>query len=432
MLTPSLRAARAVQASTAFFIVIPYWEVTAALDLVLSSQWYVFTFSLTHIAKTEQDCHLPFGNACTLGRLSDRSLEDFLFHPRPVLVNTHVSRANHRQPYSWTGLPNQVSGSSSRAAAPPATAHIQSDATYAGYPNIGNHPPATAYAESHSYDTNYQHGTSFQAPGNPTLHPTYDPHHDEFRATLESAFPHLHTTQIGSATSVTGGSAYQGYISGNVGTDFPHSSYSELANYAGDYCPARNTSEATQATVSSRGYVAPSSMHHNPTSDGRASVAEPSAKGQKRKSRKGATDATAISQAEPLGDEADKERAKKKKKAMQQRGYRKDYTGVVAQLEAVLPDEYKMKTSRLTRRTVDRSVECIQYLRDENGTLKTKLDQKEEELQEMRAERDEALFTLNITRQKLWYALEEGDRRQNTIEQLEQSARYWESDRPKM
>ncbi|TFY72002.1 hypothetical protein EVG20_g984 [Dentipellis fragilis] len=244
------------------------------------------------------------------------------------------SRANPRQPYSWAGAPNQVSGSSSHAAAPPATAYSQTSATHAGYPNEESYAPATNYAGSHPYDTNYQHASSFQTPGNPTLHSSYDPHHDQFRATLESAFPHLHTPQIGSNTSVTGGSAHQG----------------ELANYAGDYRPAGNASGTAQTTVSSGGYAVPSSIHNNSTSDRRASVAEPSAKGQKRKSRKGTTDAPAAPQAELLGNESDEQRARKKKKAMQQRGYREKYSGTVKELEDVLPDEYKTNDPRLLAR----------------------------------------------------------------------------------
>ncbi|KAA1476694.1 hypothetical protein DENSPDRAFT_853838 [Dentipellis sp. KUC8613] len=263
------------------------------------------------------------------------------------------SRATPRQ--SWAGAANQVSGSSSHAAAPPATTFSQAGATQAGYPKERSYPLAAAYTGSNSYEINHQHGTSFQAPGNPTLHPSYDPHRDQFTAALESAFPHLHTPQIGGTAPVIGGSAYQGYTPANLATNFPYSSYSELANYAGDYHPADNAPGAAQAAVVPGKFAAPSSMHHEHTNERRTSIAEPSARGQKRKSRKGATAAPVTPQGESLGGESNEERARKNKKARQQRDYRARDKGIVDELEDILPDGYKTNDPRAIRKKVARA-----------------------------------------------------------------------------
>ncbi|KAA1476712.1 hypothetical protein DENSPDRAFT_874796 [Dentipellis sp. KUC8613] len=254
-------------------------------------------------------------------------------------------------------------------------------ATQAGYPTDESCPSA--------------HGTSFQNPGNSALHPFYDPHPDQFGAALKNAFPHLHKPQIGSTSSITAGSTNQGLAPANPNYNFPHSSYSELANYAGDYRPVGNASEAAHAGASSTsmGHSAPSFTNRTSTGTRRASIAEPFAKGQKRKSRKSASDATAAPPGEPLGNDSDEEHAKKKeKKATQQRGYRELDKGAMKKLEDILPDEYKVNESRRNRKTIthnkhDLQNQCIEYIKDlleENECLKTQLFETRATLEETR------------------------------------------------
>ncbi|KAA1476665.1 hypothetical protein DENSPDRAFT_914313 [Dentipellis sp. KUC8613] len=328
------------------------------------------------------------------------------------------NRANHRQPYRWAGAPGQVSGSSSHAAAPPATAYDKHNATLSGYHNDGS--PA-AYAGTHPYNMNYQHGTSFQTPGNSTLHPSYDPHPDQFTAALESAFPHLHAPQTSSTASTAERSAYPGYTPANLGTNFPHSSYSELANYAGDYRPADNAPGAAQAAVVPGKFAAPSSMHHDHTNERRTSIAEPSARGQKRKSRKGATAAPVTPQGEPLGDESNEERARKNKKARQQRDYRARDKGIVDELEGILPDGYKTNDPRAIRKKVARGVEYIKDLTEKNFRLEVEL------------EKHKVLLRSTLEERRSWqnkYSLsqKENDELRETIQTFQNTVRYPASD----
>ncbi|KAA1476703.1 hypothetical protein DENSPDRAFT_884515 [Dentipellis sp. KUC8613] len=254
------------------------------------------------------------------------------------------SRPNRYQTYPWTGAPGQVSGSSSHATAPPATAHVtRTSATHAGYPTDGTYPSARA--------------APFQNPGNSTLHSSYDPDPDRSSATLESTFPYLRTPQTGSTGSITGGSPYEGFAPGHLGANFPHSNYSELANYAGDHKLAGSVSGTAQAGASSVEHDVPPSAPHNLMNNRRASAAE-SAKGKKRKNRQGVTNASDGAQGGPLGNESEEERVRKMRKADLQRKYRAEDREAVKKLENVLPDKYKTVAVRpgLTRQTVDQSM----------------------------------------------------------------------------
>ncbi|KAA1476707.1 hypothetical protein DENSPDRAFT_874792 [Dentipellis sp. KUC8613] len=329
-------------------------------------------------------------------------------------ISTGVFCTNRHQPYPWAGAPDQVSGSSAHTAAPPATVYSQNGATHGGY------PPDQSFSSAH--------GASFQNSGNPTLHPYYDPHPDQFNATLESAFPHLHTPQIGSTASATGGSTYQGYAPGSLGTNFPYSSYSELANYAGDYRQAGKASGAAHAAVLSEGMALASNLHNNSMSGRRASVTEPSAtKGEKRKSRKSTTDALAVQQGESRGEEPDEERARKKKKAMQQRFYRESYSNVVKRLDAVLPDDYKVNEARLTRKTVARGVDYIEDLAREKEKLKNELTARNALLQNAHKEYRSLHDKHMLTSQENERLRMEQDRLRNTIENLQTRVRYLET-----
>ncbi|KAA1476713.1 hypothetical protein DENSPDRAFT_853856 [Dentipellis sp. KUC8613] len=318
-------------------------------------------------------------------------------------------RTNSYQPYSWTGSPDQVSGSSSHAVAPPATAYSRTSETHAGYPTEGRYSPV--------------HEASFQSSGNPTLHPFYDPHPDQFTTTLESAFPHLRAPQIGS----TGGSPHQEFAPANLGTNFPHSSYSELANYAGDYCPARGASGAAQPAASSVEHAAPPSMSRNPISNRHASVAEPSVKGQKRKSRKGATDALAIPQGTSLGSEHDGEHAKKKKKAIQQRGYRAQDSNAVKQLADVLPDPYKVDDGRRVRETIFKSIECIQDFIQDKSQLQRELEKRDALLQDCVQSHEASRARLRSAEEQIRSFGQERLMYQQTIHRLQGRVTYLES-----
>ncbi|KAA1476696.1 hypothetical protein DENSPDRAFT_524891 [Dentipellis sp. KUC8613] len=324
------------------------------------------------------------------------------------------SRTNRHQPYPWAGAPDQVSGSSAHTAAPPATVYSQNGATHAGY------PPDQSFSSAH--------GASFQHSGNSTLHPYYDPHPDQFNATLESAFPHLHTPQIGSTAPATGGSTYQGYAPGSLGTNFPYSSYSELANYAGDYRQAGKASGAAHAAVPSEGIALASNLHNNSMSGRRASVTEPSAtKGEKRKSRKSTTDALAVQQGESRGEEPDEERARKKKKAMQQRFYRESYSNVVKRLDAVLPDDYKVNEARLTRKTVARGVDFIEDLIEEKKQLKNELETHKVSLETSRQECRSVNAQLRLAKQEIQQLRAERQELRSALHTSQVGVKYRES-----
>ncbi|KAA1476689.1 hypothetical protein DENSPDRAFT_524615 [Dentipellis sp. KUC8613] len=248
------------------------------------------------------------------------------------------------------------------------------------------------------------------------LHPSYDPHHDQYSAALESAFPHLHTPQIGRTAPVTGEFAYQGYTPANLATNFPHSSYSELANYAGDCRPADNAPGATQAAVAPGKLATPSSTHHGHMSECRASIAAPSAKGQKRKSRKGATDVSVVPRSEPLGGESNEERARKNKKARQQRDYRARDKGIVDELEDILPDGYKTNDPRAIRKKVARD------LTEKNSRLEDTVKRYKTLLQDAENRYDCLYSKYNLTRN-------ENKKLHRTIHTLEGGMRGLESGR---
>ncbi|KAA1476705.1 hypothetical protein DENSPDRAFT_914435 [Dentipellis sp. KUC8613] len=279
-----------------------------------------------------------------LKRAMESTRQELPFKALPVAQRLHGRSVKQvTQLTSWRLLdcsPDQVSGAASHVAPPPVTSRSRTSATQTGYPTDEIYPSA--------------HGTSFQNPGHSTLHPFYDPHPDQFSAALENAFPYLHTPQNGS-TSFIAGSTTQGLALANPSSHFPHSSYSELVNYAGKYRPAGNASGAAPST--GMGHAAPlaSYTERNLTSNRRASVAEPFAKSQKRKSRKSATDVSASAAAkDELGNESREELARKKKKADQQRGYREMDKGAIKELEDILPDGYKVYESRRNRKTITR------------------------------------------------------------------------------